>query len=1478
MLSTSLLYMKGDNHMSCRRLLVLAVTATLLSTLSPSIVKAGPMIRKIDPADMKFIMPVQDIRPGMKGYGQTVFLGTKIEKFDVEVLGVMKKVNSGQDMILVKMVGGPMTKRGANLIQGMSGSPIYINGKLIGAFSMGEAFVKEPLGMVTPIASMLDAWDPSLPAKPSSFYSYSTSNIGKPINLSGQNFGKIVIDNSDAGRGAYDAGTLVFRPLSMPFSISGISPRVLSMFQEPLRQLNLTPAVGVGGVYDNPNQNVDLVAGAGIGVSLMTGDLDMTGIGTITYRRGNKILAFGHPMLGIGALEAPLTSAYVYGVTPSVMVSSKMAGPMKIVGKLEQDRPWSIAGELGKTANLIPLTVHISDKSLGRKRDFDVRVANHPLLSPLLMLMASAESISEMRPTPTDAVAKVKFEVVADEVGTITRENTFFDPTSIESSAVSELQQVLSMMRSNPFHPVAIRKVTMWVELDTNHPTAKLERVFLKDNKFEPGDTVEVGAVLKPFNGDRVTKTFSIKLPKNMPSGQMALQIGPPQSSSGLIGALLGMMDESGSGAMYSSGGAQPMSTMDNLQQQVKKFLERDKNNELSARIIYPRAVPAVSGEKLTSLPPSILDVMKSPRSTPLGSDREEIKQIIPTDWVLSGSQRLLITVRKIDKSDKKSGANKGSEGPGMPPSGASPGMPPGMDDMGEGMDDMETEATSFMTPAASVSSITETYLGTEVNASPAVADADAKSPKSDVKSTAAAPANAETSKENPTDKDEEKKPAAQVTEKPVVRMPTTWKQTTKADFGTGTSKNAVITTGDQLEASDYISRLAEFTETYTWSVLPDGHGNVYAGTGNHGTVYKISSDGKISVFYKSSELEIHCLAMDAAGNIYAGSSPHGIIYKIDANGDAVQFFDAPEKYIVAMKFDSKGNLYAATGDQCKVYKITPEGKASVALETSENHALTLAVDSSDNVYVGTGLNGLIYKINSTGEVSSLFDAAEDSITALAINSKGVIYAGTAPKGVIYKLTPGATPKTVYDKAGTAIMGISIDKADNVYAVNSTNMFKIMSDDTVGTFDNKLDLQFLCSTIRDDQLYVGTSNVGAVYLADLTKPVEGTYESVTHDCSLTSRWGTMDWVTDLPTGTSISVQTRTGNSSEPDATWSAWSSPITSAGSKITSPTGRYIQYRATLMSGNSTDIPKLKELSISYLPDNQAPKVTINAPKGGEKWAKKQTIRWSGTDPDKDTLTYDLFYSTDNGKNWMPLKDKMDTEAKPDKEKPVDDSDKAIVIKATVASTSAGAPDQKQMMDAMNAELAKHPEIPKEIKDKMMSDAPSVSVDESEDISFDEKPSTPSEKPGATKKTSFAWDTSKAKDGTYMVKVITSDRLSNPVGALTGEAIAGPITIVNKLPVVTILSKTINIQPDRTVRMQGLSSQSLVGIAGVQYRIDSTGDWAAAAADDGIYDSQYEGFTITTQPLDKGDHTIEVKAIDQAGNAATTSAKVKIN
>lgn len=1412
------------------RRLGLFYAALVLVLLSLAQVLPASSWPQLAPEDAKNIMPVSQVRRGMKGYGLTVFHGTKIEKFDVEILGVLKKANLGKDLILFRAAGGPMTTRDTGIIAGMSGSPVYIDGKVVGAVAYGSQFAKEPVGMLTPIADMLEAWDTNLP-KQASGYS-SVQPLSQPVSVDGKVASSVSIDADGAHSAAVDKGVLYMQPLMTPLMVSGMSPRGIAALADILRPYGIQPTAGPGGGESVQGLDVDLVPGAAIGMSLASGDIDMTGIGTVTYRRGERLVAFGHPMLSIGAVDAPMTTAYVDDVLSSYQVSTKMASPIRTVGRIFQDRPWCIAGRMSDKAATIPVTVDVDDQSTHRARTYKIDVINHPLLASRLITLVVGEAIFETHPTPGDSTANVSYEVVADQVGKITRSNVFFDPVSVDSASVTDIGSLLQILSSNRFYPLDIRSVNVKVRIVDKRDTATIDRIFVKEGEFEPGETVDVGVVLRPYKKDRVTKTLSIKIPATAPDGKLLLTVrggATTGSPAAMMASMSGPDDGSGDGDII-SGGSSGMANVDNVKQLVDKYLEKERNNQVVVQMLMRSTAVNVAGEKLAGLPASIADVMKSSRNSGLKLEREEVKQVFDQDLIVFGMQRLTINVKKKDLNESKSGSKSDSS--------------PSSSDSGD-MDSSSSpdDGTVVMYNSGFGSGAKVALAASDDDAPSAEVDEDVvvdESAASDDSSTDKAPASTDASS-GKTDKTD-KSTASDV--KTVVRQAKTWLQKSQADFSKGTFSGVSASSDDKLQIVPTLQKLVETPDQFVWcmALAKDG---VYAGTGDSGKIYHITADGKSTLFYDTGELEVQALAVDANGNVYAGTSPKGRIFKIAPDGSGKLLYQAPERYVLALALDPDGNLYAGVGDAGNIYRIAPDGTAGRFAELTEQQVLSLSWDPKGSLLVGTGINGIVYRIDKYGVSAPIFDAAETSITSVLADSKGNVYAGTSPKGVVYRISPDGRSKSVFSKAAR-VLSMAIDRQDNVYAVSDGTVARISPDDTVITLDSsKNKVQFLSLAYDDSSktLYAGTGNIGMVYVSkccDLT----GTFESPVHDTSMISRWGRIKWVANVPEGASVEIRTRTGNVDTPDATWSDWSPAYTnSAGEQIAGDNARYIEYQVTLKAGKNGESPSVSTVAISYLTPNQAPTVKITAPVAGDVWSGKETIKWIGTDPDKDTLTYDVYYSKDGGKTWESL----------------------------VGGVSAGAAKatEQEIIKKVKTELEKSPDVPEDMKKKVL-DEPQKPAGASATASSN-SPAKP------VTNTSHSWDTKSTEDGNYLIKVVASDRISNATGALTDETVSEPFTICNGAPKLTLYRSGVDLKAVGSASISGSALSKLVEIVGVQYRIDG-GTWTAASANDGMFDSPYEGFTVTTPDLTTGTHKVEVQAVDAAGNAASGTVEVKVS
>ena len=840
-------------------------TALAALTLAARTADARPAVPITHPApsqrlqwDSKKFMHVSELRPGMKGYALSVFKGTKITRFGVEILGVVSKFNEGKDYIAFRVLDGPAVTRNLEIAHGMSGSPIYIGGRLVGAISLGNQFAKDPIGYATPIEYMFDAWSPDLPAKPSSLSAMPPTG-------------------RSAGMGAGSMPLPSFSASDLPLMASGFSAQSISRLNQSLSPFHFNVMAGGGAGADtdtNPlAKGATLVPGSAVGVSLVQGDMDLTATGTVTYRDGNRLLLFGHPFTSLGPIDAALTTAYVVDVFPSYQDSTKIGAPIKTVGRIFQDRPFSVGGVIGPMPDMVPMTISINDESIKRRKDFHMRIINHPLLTGQLVSQMADAAIAQVHGQPGDSVAQVAFDVDVEEIGHVKRTNTFYDALSIDQTAIEDLDSLMHLLSSNSFYPLAVKSITMDVTIQNRHDTAEIDHLFVKQSHFAPGDTVDVGVVLKPYKQPLYTRMVSVKIPAATADGPLSLSVRGGGSDGGVTSLLGGLLQ------IRSSEPLPPAATVGQL---VKTFSEKPRNNELVARLLLPTYAVTVKGEKLSGLPPTLAAVMQSARTTGLRTERDEVKVTQTVPYIVSGGQTLNITVRRKDLSESARPAP--SPGSSPAPAGADPaptadsGTLPMSSGDGGGDPVMAFPPDALATksaPAAPNPGGAGQGAGKASDQTSAAASG-----------TPAASAPAKAADTAPPASDDTTAPAAI---KPVGRLPSVWRQGAMSDFAAGTLKNVAVTSLGDVRLAPSLLKVADTSESYIWTMLPDGQGNLYLGTGDGGVVYKMDSSGKVAPFFQTKELEVTSLALDGNGNLYAGTLPNGIVFKIGPDGKGIK-------------------------------------------------------------------------------------------------------------------------------------------------------------------------------------------------------------------------------------------------------------------------------------------------------------------------------------------------------------------------------------------------------------------------------------------------------------------------------------------------------------------------------------------------------------------------------------------------------------
>lgn len=581
-------------------------------------------------------LAVNDIRPGMHGIARTIVAGTKMEEFNVEVLGIMKNKGPSGDLILVR-VSGDVIDRTGGIAQGMSGSPVYIDGKLVGAIAYGWSLTDHRVGMVTPIGDMLKIWDLNKPAAALQPEVQSPEKAPVP--------GKT-------------------EPLATPLMVSGFGPQAMAMLTEKLKPMNLIPyAVGdaPAGITYSP-----LEPGSAVGVELVRGDVSIGALGTVTYVDDGRVLAFGHPFLNKGATQFLMTNAYIFTTVSGLENSFKVGITGEPVGILNQDRGAGVAGKIGQYPGIIPVRMTVKDEAIGRTGEYAVQVVNDEQLSPVLAATTLLSQIEKTADRTGPGTAKVSFEISAAGLpdGVLKRDNIFFSPVNINEAAVMELFEAMSIMASNQFQALDVMDVAVHVSVSDNRRTAAIIQSTPAVTNVKPGDQVAIAVKLKPYRGEQITRTVNVTVPKNQPQGQMMLEV-----RGGGIMPLAQLLRRQSQEEDLRRIDFRPK--YKTLEEQIQDFKNRDRNNDLVVEIVdndfdelgddLTRAKPnsGKSGDDkprpnsdTTAKKPGLIN--NPPADSAFKKTDEKRKFSTTTDYVIDGLTQVMLQVGPAPNTDAK--------------------------------------------------------------------------------------------------------------------------------------------------------------------------------------------------------------------------------------------------------------------------------------------------------------------------------------------------------------------------------------------------------------------------------------------------------------------------------------------------------------------------------------------------------------------------------------------------------------------------------------------------------------------------------------------------------------------------------------------------------------------------------------------------------------------------------------------------------
>jgi len=565
-------------------------------------------------------IPLSQIHAGMRGVAYTVFQGTKPEGMDLQVLGVLKNANGPKgDVILVRLEGSKVEYTG--VVAGMSGSPVYIDGKLAGAlaFRIGE-FSKEPIAGVTPIGEMLEI----------------NALDGTPENNPSEAKARLNVPAKSSGPGAAETPAQNFanylKPIETPLVFNGFSEDAIQRFAPQIAATGIVPVMGAGSVSD-VKQPEPLEPGSAVSAVLVRGDMDITATCTVTYMDATHLLACGHPLLQFGKVDLPMTKADVVATLPSPLNAFKIVNATEAVGSFVQDRHTGIMGEFGKKPDMIPVTLTVHGGPTNRQ--FHYEVLNNARLSPIAMMVTVFNALHGINEYGEETTYRVNGRISVNGYPDVAFQNMFAPADGEQPAAIQaalSLGENFSRIYDNPYSAPGVKGVQLDFEMARERRWARLESARTDVTEARPGSEITIEALLRPYRGEAVVQQIPIHIPTSVARGPLRILVSD--------GDTLDRLRQSGSLSARKLDLASTISLLN----------KEHVNNRVYVSLLEAGPQAVVADKVMPALPLSIMNVMDGMRGThemvvqSESSVDEAATQ--PLDFVVSGAQVLTVTVK----------------------------------------------------------------------------------------------------------------------------------------------------------------------------------------------------------------------------------------------------------------------------------------------------------------------------------------------------------------------------------------------------------------------------------------------------------------------------------------------------------------------------------------------------------------------------------------------------------------------------------------------------------------------------------------------------------------------------------------------------------------------------------------------------------------------------------------------------------------
>ena len=591
--------------------------------------------------------PLRDIRPGLKGVGRTIFQGNKIQEFQVEFLGVLKNfLAPKQDVILARLSGGPLAQTG--VVAGMSGSPVYVDGKLVGAVALAFPFSKEAIAGITPIKDML-AVVPE-PAKIRHTVQAKEASMSLPFKVAGTlahpNSSARLIPEESAGEfsvqklmkllpGGSDGGQL--SDLLLPLRFGGFSTEEMDTYSPLFRRMGLEPMQGaaISSSEAMPANPEGPEPGTMVSLFLVKGDLNLNVDCTVTYRKGNDLYACGHRFLMVGPTKIPFAESRVLATVPSVASSFKIDVPGPEVGTIRQDRFGAVYGVVGEKAPMIPVHIHL-DSTLNTKADYNFDIVQQSFLSPLLLNLGIVSTLNGTERSLGPSTLDLRGNIRLSDGEAVKIEDVVSGDISTAAVAGASVSAPLSYLLSAGFPNLRIQGIDLSIVSADERRVATLEQVWSTKSQVRPGDHIEVMGLLRTPSGGTIIEKIPVDIPESVSDKTLSLVVGSGVSLNAIQNRLT------------------PLSTTPRDLQQLVRALNRMRtNNRLYALLMAPQRSLTLQGEDYPSPPPSLVQTFLSDpavSSSVIYGNASVIGdyQTKPVQYTIQGEKTLYLKVENL--------------------------------------------------------------------------------------------------------------------------------------------------------------------------------------------------------------------------------------------------------------------------------------------------------------------------------------------------------------------------------------------------------------------------------------------------------------------------------------------------------------------------------------------------------------------------------------------------------------------------------------------------------------------------------------------------------------------------------------------------------------------------------------------------------------------------------------------------------------